>query len=168
MENWINDLTVNMLKKQVVLGAEIDKDSLFHTANKIGYIHIRNLANGDSLKSFKVVEFTNAKLNQVNCVEFDSNGYLYILGRSFFQTDTTQAWLKKYDIITSIPNTGGNNLPGKCSLSQNYPNPFNPKTVIKFEVASSEVVTLKVYDVLGKEVATLVNKKLSAGSYEVQ
>ncbi|MBK9098488.1 MAG: T9SS type A sorting domain-containing protein [bacterium] len=56
-------------------------------------------------------------------------------------------------------------------LEQNYPNPFNPSTNIGFVIASeakqSQPVTLKVYDVLGNEVATLVNEELSAGEYEV-
>ncbi len=58
-------------------------------------------------------------------------------------------------------------------LEQNYPNPFNPSTKIKFTipVTLSEVegslVTLKVYDVLGNEVTTLVNEELSAGEYEL-
>lgn len=52
------------------------------------------------------------------------------------------------------------------SLSQNYPNPFNPTTSIKFSIEKSSFVSLKVYDITGKEVASLVNEKLSTGSYD--
>ena len=58
--------------------------------------------------------------------------------------------------------------PGKFALSQNYPNPFNPGTIIKYQVPELSFVTLKVYDVLGKEITTLVNKEKPAGSYEVK
>jgi hypothetical protein len=51
-------------------------------------------------------------------------------------------------------------------LEQNYPNPFNPSTVIKFQVPTSKFVMLKVFDMLGREVKTLVNEELKAGSYE--
>ncbi len=51
------------------------------------------------------------------------------------------------------------------NLEQNYPNPFNPSTTIKFSIPTSGNVTLKVYDLLGKEVATLVNEELAAGVY---
>jgi len=53
-------------------------------------------------------------------------------------------------------------------LSQNYPNPFNPKTVISYKLAVSSFTMLKVYDALGNEVKTLVNKKQSAGNYQVE
>jgi len=53
-------------------------------------------------------------------------------------------------------------------LEQNYPNPFNPSTNIQFRISNFEFVNLKVYDVLGNEVVTLVNEELSAGEYEVE
>ena len=55
----------------------------------------------------------------------------------------------------------------KFVLEQNYPNPFNPSTKIKYQIATSNPVSLKIYDVLGNEVATLVNEVQSAGKYEV-
>ena len=61
----------------------------------------------------------------------------------------------------------GNNIPTEYALSQNYPNPFNPTTNIKFDLPKQGFVSLKVYDVVGKEVATLVNEVKSAGSYIV-
>jgi photosystem II stability/assembly factor-like uncharacterized protein len=58
--------------------------------------------------------------------------------------------------------------PATFSLSQNYPNPFNPTTNIKYQIPNTEFVTLKVYDVLGNEVTTLVNEEKPAGSYTVE
>jgi len=52
-------------------------------------------------------------------------------------------------------------------LYQNYPNPFNPSTKIKYSIPHSSFVTLKIYDILGKEVATLVNEEKSVGNYEI-
>jgi photosystem II stability/assembly factor-like uncharacterized protein len=59
------------------------------------------------------------------------------------------------------------NVPKEYKLYQNFPNPFNPMTKIKFDVPKSSLVTLKVYDILGKEVSTLVNDKLTANTYLV-
>jgi hypothetical protein len=52
-------------------------------------------------------------------------------------------------------------------LEQNYPNPFNPSTRIQYAVSSTQQVTLKVYDVLGNEIATLVNEEKSTGAHSV-
>ncbi len=58
--------------------------------------------------------------------------------------------------------------PNNYQLKQNYPNPFNPTTHFEFEIANSGSVTLKIYDILGKEVATIINKELRAGKYNYQ
>ncbi len=57
-------------------------------------------------------------------------------------------------------------MPSHYTLSQNYPNPFNPSTVIKFQVTGSGIVKLSIYDILGKEVSTLLNQQLNPGTYE--
>jgi hypothetical protein len=58
--------------------------------------------------------------------------------------------------------------PSAFSLSQNYPNPFNPVTKIKYSIPQSSNVVVKVFDVLGNEVATLVNEQKQAGTYELE
>lgn len=61
----------------------------------------------------------------------------------------------------------GSTVPSDYKLFQNYPNPFNPSTIIKFQIKDFKLVTLKVYDILGREVVTLINEKLKAGTYEI-
>ncbi len=58
-------------------------------------------------------------------------------------------------------------VPGNYSLSQNYPNPFNPNTIIRFNIRDSRLTTLRVFDALGGEIATLVNEQLNPGTYEI-
>ncbi len=64
--------------------------------------------------------------------------------------------------------SNGNETVKEFKLYQNYPNPFNPSTNIKYQIANNSFVTLKVYDVLGKEVAVLINQYQKAGNYEIQ
>lgn len=69
--------------------------------------------------------------------------------------------------ITGVVNNTLSLIPETYDLSQNYPNPFNPTTQINFSIPKQSVVTLKIYDVLGKEVATLINESKAAGFYTV-
>jgi hypothetical protein len=81
-------------------------------------------------------------------------------------------WTVDNVCIKGFPLTGltqnGSEIPQKFALLQNYPNPFNPTTKIKFDLPKQGFVSLKVYDVLGKEVASLVNGVKNAGSYIVE
>jgi photosystem II stability/assembly factor-like uncharacterized protein len=56
----------------------------------------------------------------------------------------------------------------KFNLFQNYPNPFNPSTKISFSIAMNSIVTIKIFDMLGKEITTLINKDMAAGSYNIE
>ncbi|MCX6132820.1 MAG: T9SS type A sorting domain-containing protein [Ignavibacteriales bacterium] len=80
--------------------------------------------------------------------------------------------LEKYlnELVGSDPSTTtevryGSTVPGQFSLDQNYPNPFNPSTAISYQLSAQCFVTLKVFDLLGREVAMLVDGRFAAGSY---
>ena len=117
---------------------------------------------------------------------FDGNGNLFgIVGsgatvNKFIKIDTTNAvgteigsmgissvqciamWPDSFqNVVNEIPGV----LPTEYSLSQNFPNPFNPKTQITFALPKDGIVTLKIFDILGKEVATVINEEMKAGKY---
>ncbi|MBI5463924.1 MAG: T9SS type A sorting domain-containing protein, partial [Ignavibacteriales bacterium] len=91
-------------------------------------------------------------------------------------TQMSQLWKSEYNgkpfriDCTALP-TGiesiSSEIPSSFELRQNYPNPFNPTTTIRFSLPQREFVTLKVFDVLGREVATPVNGELNAGEHTV-
>jgi hypothetical protein len=74
--------------------------------------------------------------------------------------------MKLSDIITSVEYVD-TAVPASYALYQNYPNPFNPATSIQYSIPQAEFVTLKIYDILGKEVKTLVHEYRQPGIYRV-
>jgi len=93
-------------------------------------------------------------------------------GGVFLSTNNGTSWTAVNNGLTntSVPisvQSLSTEVPEQFSLSQNYPNPFNPVTNLEFGISDLGFVTLKIYDVLGKEDATLVNEKLSPGNYKV-
>ena len=101
-----------------------------------------------------------------SCVIFaaivNNNGGIVHLG-SFFLLDD----LSLSGNVTGIDEQNSD-IPSSFSLSQNYPNPFNPETIINYQLTINNFVSIKVYDVLGNEVAALVNEEKPAGRYSVK
>jgi hypothetical protein len=87
----------------------------------------------------------------------------------FFTDDLDGVYIyDRNEIITNISSHASGNIPANYKLFQNYPNPFNPTTTINFSVPKPGFVKIKVYDLLGREVSTLVNEDKPAGNYRVQ
>ncbi len=100
-------------------------------------------------------EFTDGSVNHYLNV---SDGPMLTINDTF--GDAT------YVRVTDVKKSN-NEIPSKFTLEQNYPNPFNPSTIIKYSISKSSMVVLKVYNILGQEVATLVNKEQNSGNYEL-
>jgi len=78
---------------------------------------------------------------------------------------TLSIWTAILEYPVSVANP--NNIPSAYNLMQNYPNPFNPSTTIRFEIPKSNNVLIKIYDAAGREIQTLVNEQMNAGTYEI-
>lgn len=101
----------------------------------------------------------------------DTLGILYlnlqVLNTPFGRDPIDSLQVLYNNFITSVKNIS-NEIPNRFFLQQNFPNPFNPSTVIRYELAVNSFAVLKIYDVLGNEISTLVNEKQNAGTYEAE
>jgi hypothetical protein len=108
----------------------------------------------------------NANAKILNFVLPHSDTYVLFLS-DYAGDEIGDYWFRfQKKIVTSVNNN--QSIPFGFTLGQNYPNPFNPVTTIKYQIPELSFVTLKVFDVLGREIATIVNEEKPIGSYEVE
>jgi ligand-binding sensor domain-containing protein len=94
---------------------------------------------------------------------------LAVSDTNLFAGTNTGVWRRPLlELVVSVGQTRGSEVPYEYSLGQNYPNPFNPSTKIQFTIVNRQLTIVKVFDLLGREVATLVNEVKEPGTYTVQ
>jgi len=136
----------------------IDSIIIYNITSKYGLVSISNnnlvvppLSESSTTLTFNVNEI----LSQSDTIIVNSNIGEFLISFFILGEDSISDLHNDYDLIAEY------------SLFSNYPNPFNPSTSIQYSINSMQFVTLKVYDVLGKEVATLVNEEKPSGHYEI-
>jgi len=93
---------------------------------------------------------------------------LCVFNTNIFAGTDSSIWMRPLSEVITGVEKNKNNLPTSFSLWQNYPNPFNPVTTISFSIPKTGFVTLKVYDILGRDIATLVKEYRPAGNYSIK
>lgn len=140
----------------------------------LGWYSVNNAASYDvevaTSSSFTSVIFSATGVTELsvrisNPLSYATTYYWRVRGRN---SGGVGSWSDVWNFMTiGTTNVDESEIPKEFTLCQNYPNPFNPTTTINFELPKNSLVTLKIYNLLGKEVATLVESEKPAGVYEV-
>ncbi|HPN37305.1 MAG TPA: T9SS type A sorting domain-containing protein, partial [Melioribacteraceae bacterium] len=186
-ENWLNDsretftynangILSNYQEDIWQINAWVNFSKVEHLYNQNGNLIIsrrENYVNNAWQPASKIYYSYNEENNFIggSCLIFVNDSWIPGIGVFMATYNNGQDTLYYFgkniniDLINISEAENINNNISSFSLSQNYPNPFNPSTNISFTLPKSDFVTLKVYDILGKEIATLINQELNAGSY---
>jgi len=174
---WVNFWGYPDEEKEWRIAAGLSKDNtqLFRSmscsqVSSSDYYEEPVIATGDSVYLYQAYV---GRVNNKRSIDVFINDSSYMVGTSSpsMRGDVNRTWYDgvSYAKINGTVNDVKNSkeLPLDFALNQNYPNPFNPTTNISYAIPKSGLVNLKVYNILGKEIATLVNKEMQAGKYEV-
>ncbi len=141
-----------------------DSEGTVYVGSTFGYNYYAISSDG-TLKWKLPLEFNNQQVDNTGAISKDGTLYLGVHNVSLVTNQTKTLIAIKDTGAVSVDEN--NIIINDYSLSQNYPNPFNPNTTIKFSIKERGFVQLKVYDILGNEVKTLVNEEKQQGSYTV-
>ncbi|MBU0476304.1 MAG: T9SS type A sorting domain-containing protein [Bacteroidetes bacterium] len=165
----------NINSAHMDLGAFVDPDEqyIIFESNRPGtggfsdlYISIKN-SDGTWSESVNMGSNINTNFEEGSpYVSQDKKYFFFLSDRGGFRNPY---WVDAKFISDMITDVKDNALvPNEVQLNQNYPNPFNPSTVISYSIPSRSNVSLKIYDLVGKEIASLVNKEQEAGAYQTK
>lgn len=183
VSNWTNNkICVIDSNQNATVFAEIEEQSvgpikifgnyMYATSPQYHKIYKINMSNPAEVILFAGTGQLGNKDGDISIATFNTpTGIGTINGDTFYVAETYQN-TGRLRIITGLTNEisdqDRSGTPRGYHLEQNFPNPFNPSTTIKYRINKLSFVTLKVYDVLGNEVATLVREEKPAGNYEVE
>jgi len=146
--NWLDGVDFEADVEVDMKGLAIDSITVYNIGGH------RTLAAGNKIAFFAFDPLS---------LDYQADGYYWY---GFTVVAPQVEFLKWIGVEVDVKEVGGN-LPQGYAVSQNYPNPFNPTTTIDFSVPKSSFVTLKVYDILGKEIKTLINKEMNSGNFKI-
>ncbi|MBK8552300.1 MAG: T9SS type A sorting domain-containing protein [Ignavibacteria bacterium] len=127
---------------------------------------IKYNSSGDSVWLVRYNGPGNYSDDKASSIAVDVSGNVYVTGAGAGNGTGSEFVTIKYSQSTGISQLSSV-IPEQYILSQNYPNPFNPITNLEFGISDLGFVSLKVYDILGKEIKTLINENLNPGNYEI-
>ncbi|MEO8210570.1 MAG: T9SS type A sorting domain-containing protein [bacterium] len=161
-------------------GGLIRNDSLIiYSSTDGGITYLRVAAYGANLNLFESLSTTASQSNYVPSLILGSHwgtksisipvgtNKIKFEAKSDYGNNLYIDSIRLLDTLVGISNEL-NQIPDKYTLEQNFPNPFNPNTIIQYQLPASDFVSLKIFNILGKEVAVLVNEKQNAGTYSVE
>jgi hypothetical protein len=132
-----------------------------HHLNGITTVHLNQKAYTDSWASLGMFSFAAGDSGYLQLGDGSSIGSKPLIIDAAY-------WTYIDTVTVSVPDMSNSDMPGNYSLAQNYPNPFNPSTTIDFSIAKAGYVSLKIYDILGNEIKTIVNGFTSAGNHSAE